>query len=158
SGRDGEEPWVASRGRSFSAHLDQARRQPWPGPGLLVLEEHERFGPLPVPDTIGPIAQVRLAVRDAAEPQVPKARRRHERRIPGLPRVGDAPGGATLPQRVVDLVVVPGGVAELERRARPGREQGQERAEPRNVLGHGRRELEQDGPESWAQRRGGPEQ
>src|SRR5690606_39956523 len=87
----------------------------------------------------------------AAQPQVAVGRGRDEGRVALLARVGDAERDLARAQGGEDVVVEPGLVAELERRAPAAGQRVEERLEPRQVLLQVGRELEQRGAELRAE-------
>src|SRR5262245_37462350 len=111
-------------------------RRPAERLALLVLEVHEGLPPGLGADPRGPRLERRRAVVHPPQPQIAPVGGGDDRRAPGarLLGVGADERGVARAQRLVHLRVLPALVAELERRALPGRQQLQERLEARRVL------------------------
>src|SRR5215471_5108329 len=122
-----------------------------PSPLLLVLEEDEGVRPRLREEPAGPVPEILLGVVLPAEAQVPPPGRRDEGRGEVLV-LRDAEGAAPGLQRLEDVVLEPGWVAELERAARRRRQDRQELRQPRQVLLEVRRELEEDRPHPVSER------
>ena len=113
-----EECYAARRAPGFRQEKDLAEPsgQPRPGSLVLVLEEDVGLAPGLRADPVGPRRKLRLAVVLSAQPQVAPARRRP---------MGVASSSSSAQQRAApasrerreDLLVEPGLVPELERRA-----------------------------------------
>src|SRR5262249_30577963 len=97
--------------------LHEERGGPGAGPPLLLLGEDVRLAPRLLADSITPALEIAVFVGHAPQSQVAPIRGRDERRIAGLSRIRDAPGSVPLAERVVDVVLEPGRMAELERGA-----------------------------------------
>src|SRR5215510_2497161 len=123
---------------------------------FVVLEDDVRVRPGFPADTFCPRRQRRLVVVESVEAQIAPRCRAHERRSEvGL--IDHAHRDVALTKRVVDLVVEPALVPELDGEATVGRQHREKSAQPVDVLFHVRRKLEQDGPKSRAEGRGGLE-
>src|SRR5690606_24406339 len=128
---------------SWVSEVEARACQALPGPRVLVLEVHERLAPRLRGNALAPLAQLAFLVRLAAQPEVAPAGGGDARRLL-LVGLSDAERDIALPQRVEHRVIVPRRVPELDRRAHAGRYQGEQVAEPVEVLLHVRRQSEQD--------------
>ena len=110
----------------------------------VVIEIHEHVAPLafPLADAIGPPGEVGIRIRAAVEmlgvrpvqPQVDEGRRRPEDARQVRP-AHHAVGGAVPFEQRVDRVVVPAGVAELDRQWELGRPACEQGRAPRRARG-----------------------
>src|ERR1700738_3852208 len=124
---------------------------------VLVLEEHEHvLGEACARDLLRPARQARRVIVLAAEPEVSERGGAHQRNR-GFLGLRHAEGAARRAQRREDLVVEPGGVAELESGAQAGRQEREKLAQQWKILLQIWRQLIQDRPRPLAQlaRRGG---
>src|ERR1039457_3972081 len=117
---------------------------------VLVLEEDVGLGPGRLREACRPRAGSRPPVVLPAQAQVAPCGRGHERRR-AFVVVGDAEGGAGGAQQREDFLVEPGGVAKLERGLEIGRQEREERIEPRQVFFKVRRPPEKERPATAAE-------
>jgi hypothetical protein len=108
-----------------------------------VLEVHERVAPLGPGDDRGPPGELGPRVGAVAEAEISEVRRRDHGRGPLL-RVGDAERRVAAAEEVVDLVVEPRWVADLDGHPDGGRHPRETLAEAAGVLPEVRRKLEEE--------------
>src|SRR6267143_5177368 len=109
-------------------------------------------------DALDPVAEIRIFVMSAPQAQVAARGGRDDGRRVAFLGVGIAEHRSLGTQRLVDLPVLPGLVAEFEGGGPARGKQREEIAQPWQVLLQVRRQLEQQGPELAAQRLGASEE
>src|SRR5262249_12220020 len=123
---------------------------------FVVLEDDICIRPRFAADALCPRRKRRLVVVESVKSQIaPRCRAYEGRRKIGL--VDHAHRNIALAKRVVDAVVEPAFMPELDGEATIGRQHREKSAQPVDVLLHVRRKLEQDRPETCAERRRGLE-
>src|SRR5690348_499811 len=129
----------------------EARRHRGPRSRLLVLEEDEGIGPLLGRDPGHPALERGVVVVLPPEPEVTPIRGRHRGGLGTLVVVGEHQRRVGRPERVVDVLSVPGLVPEFEGRAPALGDERQKIGQARQVLFHVGRELKERGPALFAE-------